>query len=274
MRVELDGYPIVKRVNELDKDTVEQRIAALNTRLRIERFAFECLAVAAPYLNDEDKTGWKVYDAINFLRSEIDPKFLQGRQVSISEQVPDAEHPTSEDYEILDWSQPESEPDVNLNKLRKHWNSMGELLHLDLRKAGFDVDRARKRIESANSFCDALTTGLLFIQAPIQVVENTCCEGHLTKRNATRLKVDQIIPCMNHQCMSVFIVEGTDPLIWNEFRLQITCDSCGSVNFHQPKHLLGLSYWERAFVPCLSEDCNFQTEVRWVLSKSINKDTK
>jgi hypothetical protein len=71
-------------ISGLDAEEKEHRVSALQTRLRIEEFVSECLAVAAPYLNDEDKVGWKVGDALKFLRSEIDPNFLKGRQVAIS----------------------------------------------------------------------------------------------------------------------------------------------------------------------------------------------
>jgi hypothetical protein len=254
----------------LEENAIEQRLSALKARLRIEEFAFECLAVAAPYLNTEDKLGWKAYDALKFLRSEIDPKFLSGRKIALSMQVPDAEHPTPEDYELLEWSQSTAEPDLNLNILRKHWNSMGELLHFNLNGAGFDLIKARKRIEAANSFCDSLTIDLLVVDTPIKVVVNSCQNGHFTKRNANRLKIDQIIPCVDHQCESVFIVKDIEPLSWPEFRLQINCRACGETNFYQPKELLRLSYWEKAFVSCLSKDCDFETEVRWVLSRSTN----
>lgn len=253
----------------------EQRIFALDTRLRIEGFVFQCLAVAAPYLNDEDKVGWKVADALKFLQSEIDPQFLKGRQVSISPQIPDAENPTDDDYKQLDWSTPVSEPDVNLRKLNQHWQSMGQLLHQDLQNTGFDVERARRRIDAASKFCDALTTGSLFVFSNIQKIERTCSKGHITKRNAARLKAGQIIPCMNHQCTSVFIVERTDPLIWKEFYLQITCDDCSSINSYPLRHLIGLSYWEKASVSCLNENCDSQIIVQWVLSKAVrNEDNR
>jgi hypothetical protein len=252
----------------------EQRISALDTRLRIEGFVFRCLAVAAPYLNDEDKVGWKAADALKFLQSEIDPHFLTGRQVAISPQVPDAGNPTDGDYEKLDWSTLVSEPDINLRKLNQHWQSMGQLLHQDLQNKGFDVENARSRIDAAINFCDALTTASLFVNSDLQPIERTCSNGHITKRNAARLKAGQIIPCMNHQCRSVFIVECTKPLIWKEFYLEITCDDCSSINSYPLKDLISLSYWKTASVSCLNNDCESQTIVQWVLSKPVSNEGK
>jgi hypothetical protein len=77
---------------------------------------------------------------------------------------------------------------------------------------------------------------------------------------------------MNHQCRSVFIVERTDPLIWKEFYLQITCDDCSSINSYPLRHLIGLSYWEKASVPCLNENCDSQIIVQWVLSKAVRNE--
>jgi hypothetical protein len=259
---------VEQKLNEAER---EQRISALMARLRLEEFTSECLALAAPYINAEDKVGWKVGDALKFLQSEIDPKFLTGRLIAISPQVPDTEVPSVEDYEQLEWSQPVAEPDVNLRRLAKYWNSMGKLLHRDLLDDGFDIEKAQRGIEAANKFCDALTTGMLFINAPIQTVERTCSEGHLTKRNEARLKPGQIIPCMNHQCRIVFSVESIAPLVWKEFDLQFKCVQCGSLN-SCPKILINLSYWEKASVSCTQENCHGQTEVRWLLSSAIRKE--
>lgn len=264
----LEQTACVRRAMNLTPTEKAQRIAALETRLRIEGFAYDCLAVAAPYLNDEDKSRWKAGDALKFLQSEIDPNFLTGRSVAISPQVPDAENPTGEDYEKLDWSTPVSEPDVNLRTLIKHWNIMGQLLHLDINTKQFDVEGARRRINAANKFCDTLTTGVIVIKSDIRLEERRCVKGHITKRNAARLKSGQIIPCMDVQCKSVFIVECIDPLVWNEFGLDIKCDLCKAENRYQPGPLIDLSYWEKASVPCLTEGCDNLIEVRWVLSRA------
>jgi hypothetical protein len=149
---------------------------------------------------------------------------------------------------------------------------MGQLLHLDLKGKNFDTEKARRRIAAANRFCDDLTTELLIVKSHLHVVEQTCCDGHITKRNAARLREGQIIPCVNQQCRSVFIVEQVDPLVWKEFRLQIKCDACGLLNCYPPKALIGLSYWEKASVPCLNEICDNDIQVQWVLSRSIRKN--
>jgi hypothetical protein len=59
---------------------------------------------------------------------------------------------------------------------------MGQLLHQDLQNTGFDVERARRRIDAASKFCDALTTGSLFVFSNIQTIERTCSKGHILLR--------------------------------------------------------------------------------------------
>lgn len=252
----------------------EIRVAALGIRLRIEEFAFECLSLAAPYLNDEDKLGWKAGDVLKFLKAEIDPHFLDGRKFSVSQQPVGSEDLTKEDYEGLDWSEPSIEPDVNLNRLNRAWNSMGQLLHLEPKAKALDLDEAKGRMERASKFCDEFDTRSMFLAAPVLEVENQCSEGHKTKRNAKRLKVGQVIPCLNHECRSVFRVLSTDPLVWTEFQLQIKCDECGLSHSYQPKDLLKLSYWQKACVPCLSDTCDNRIQVQWVLSRAIQTQTK
>lgn len=247
----------------------EIRVAALRTRLRIEEFAFKCLSLAAPYLNDEDKLGWKAGDVLKFLKAEIDPHFLDGRKFSVSQPLPSSEDLTEEDFEGLDWSEPSVELDVNLNRLVSAWNSMGQLLHLEPKATALDIDAASGRIARANKFCDKLDVGSIFLEVAMLEVDNQCSEGHKTKRNAKRLKIGQVIPCLHSECRSVFIVRGTDPLVWPEFRLQIECGNCGSSHFYQPKDLVKLSYWEQASVPCLSEACDNRIQVQWVLCKAL-----
>jgi hypothetical protein len=53
---------------------------------------------------------------------------------------------------------------------------------------------ATRQIEVANSFCANPTFDTFVSGAPIKTVEMTCGHGHLTKRNAARLKPRQITP--------------------------------------------------------------------------------
>jgi len=78
---------------------------------------------------------------------------------------------------------------------------------------------------------------------------------------------------MNYQCMVVFIVESTDPLVWEQYYLKINCDDCGELNAYPTQPISDLNYWQKALVNCHNENCDGQIEVQWVLSKVVRKNS-
>ncbi|MCX7561871.1 hypothetical protein OS190_20100 [Sulfitobacter sp. F26204] len=250
----------------------EQRLAALDARMRIEIFAYNALHMAAPYLNDEDKIGWRPSDVIKFLRSELDPELLSGRKIGVSAQVPDSENPQPADYEKLDFHPLGEEPALRMRDLQKHWNSMGQLLHAPVPPDRFELEKARSQIERANDFCDSIEGKTTFLNQPNIPFSLECSNGHLTKRNATRLKVGQIINCMHPDCNSAFEILGADGLQYREIMLTLTCESCSVPHNFPPQKFTGLSYWQKATFNCPTEACSEVTTVQWVLCKKNSED--
>ena len=247
------------------KNEQSLRFKALECRLRMEDIAFRWILVAAPYLNPEDKSGWKASDAIKFLRSELDPDFLTGRQISISPETPDTENPPDEDYEALEFHHLLTEQDVKLSRFNKFWNSMGQLLHYSP-SPEFDAEKAAQQIRTAANFCDTLTEEAFISNESIQVVEMNCSHGNITKRNVARLKPRQIIPCISSTCGSAFLVSDTSPLSWQEVSLLLRCEVCGEQSQYHQSLFTSLSYWEIGTARCLNESCGHNMKVRWTLS--------
>ena len=242
-----------------ESDEMSFRIAALQFRLELEEIANSYLALACPYIEQNEIVGWRPGDIMKFLEHEIDPKVFQVRRLEVSPGIPDAPNPTATDFGSLSYTFFGETPEISVATLTRHWHRMGRMLHFTA--APFDKASAVNQIGATLSFLNQSAGLFKMIQVDNQIVTIHCGEGHETMRLAARLKPEQIVECMQPQCNRCFQVqEHEGKLSLAEVALPMTCPNCGQINQLVAKEFTKLSYWEKKTFKCAH--CPKENEVR------------
>ncbi|OOE76348.1 hypothetical protein [Salinivibrio sp. ML290] len=236
----LDISKRIELINSLLEQDTEQSLtyAALESRLTLEYLCYERFRLYFSYLSESDLKNWQPKHIIKQISGEVDDNVAREFSISISDERIDGRLPeTKEEFESIKYTPLGNQPELNLNKLHKLWNSVSNVaLHIPVPSISSDSiniygdkDKIREKVSEVVVFLSNIKGNLLVSGSFGKEYSFNCfvCDTKI-KRPVSSLQQKTALSCINPKCQESYVIQKDKHDNFEVIRnvIKFTCLGC------------------------------------------------